>query len=420
MSRFDVQTRPSVHTPLSFARVAVGAPFHDEGHGYDVFGLHPPTLERVLEVCAPLYDRYFRVDSHGIEHVPTEGPAILVANHGGVLPVDAAMLCFDVLRKLTQRIPRAVADHFVPRLPVVSTLFARCGAVSGTRLNVARLLERGELVAIWPEGVTGPAKRFRDRYRIQAWRVGFAELAIRYRAPIVPVAILGAEESWPLAAKLGLALVRCAVPADPRVAVAAPRALSHPVRRADLYLDHAAADAERSCDRGCRRGASAECRREPARAICGSPAEECFDERDGHRLDRATRDRDRRGACSPNPTSISCSQSAAKALSPWPIRASSIASTDLTRSRDVHDLIRGAAREHDDRHGRPRRAASRCSRRRTSRSRAERRVDTRARPRLREPSDDPPLRVSQLRGGLRTTRRNDEPCRRRRSTRVRS
>ncbi len=196
---------PIVHSPMSLARLAVEATFHDEGYGYDIFGLHPPTLERTLEACAPIYDRYFRVSSRGIEHVPTDGPAILVANHGGVLPVDAAMLCFDILRKLEPpRIPRPVSDHFVPRLPLISTLFARCGAVSGSRANVARLLDRGELIAIWPEGVTGPAKRFRDRYQLQAWRVGFAELAIRHRAPVVPVAILGAEESWPLATKLRL------------------------------------------------------------------------------------------------------------------------------------------------------------------------------------------------------------------------
>jgi len=159
----------------------------------------------MLERCAPIYERYFRVASYGSEQVPAEGAAILVANHGGTLPVDAAMLCMDILRSSARkRIPRAICDHFVARLPVVGTLLSRCGTVSGTRANVAHLLERGELIAIWPEGTTGPAKRFRDRYRIQAWRVGFAELAIRYRAPIVPVAILGAEESWPLMTKLGL------------------------------------------------------------------------------------------------------------------------------------------------------------------------------------------------------------------------
>ena len=224
----------------------LSAPFHDEGYGYDVFGLHPPTLERVLAAGAPIYDHYFRVESHGIEHVPADGPVILVANHGGVLPVDAAMLWFDVLRKLApSRFPRAVADHFVPRLPIISTLFARCGSVSGTRSNVACLLERGELVAIWPEGVSGPAKRFRDRYRIQAWSVGFAELAIRYHAPVVPVAIVGAEESWPVGVKLGvrwfgapyvpLPAWPLPLPAHFHIAYGAP---------IELHRDHVAADAD--------------------------------------------------------------------------------------------------------------------------------------------------------------------------------
>jgi 1-acyl-sn-glycerol-3-phosphate acyltransferase len=188
----------------TFTRIAKQATFHDAGHGFDVFGLHPPALASAVAAGALAYERYFRVDSVGIEHVPADGPAILVSNHGGVLPVDGAMLCLDVLRRMSPpRIPRAIADHFVPRLPLISTLFARFGVVSGTRANVRHLLERGELIAIWPEGVTGPGKPFRDRYRLQSWRVGFAELAIRHRAPVIPVAILGAEESWPLAGKLG-------------------------------------------------------------------------------------------------------------------------------------------------------------------------------------------------------------------------
>ena len=183
--------------------VAPGLPFHDEGHGFDLFGLHPPTLATAVSAARPLYDRYFRVDSRGIENVPSQGPAILVANHGGMLPVDGAILCLDVVKRTDPpRIPRAIADHFVPRLPLVSTLMSRVGVVSGTRANVKHLLERGELIAIWPEGVSGPAKPFGERYKLQRWRVGFAELAIRYRAPVVPVAIIGAEESWPLALRL--------------------------------------------------------------------------------------------------------------------------------------------------------------------------------------------------------------------------
>jgi 1-acyl-sn-glycerol-3-phosphate acyltransferase len=195
--------RRSVMAATTFTRIVRRARFHDAGHGFDEFGLHPPSLASAVEVSRMLYDAYFRVDSVGASQIPASGPAILVANHGGVLPVDAAMLCLDVLRRTEPpRIPRAVSDHFVPRLPIVSTLFARLGVVSGTRANARRLLERGELLAIWPEGVTGPAKPFRDRYRLQSWRVGFAELAIRHRAPVVPVAIVGAEESWPLLGKL--------------------------------------------------------------------------------------------------------------------------------------------------------------------------------------------------------------------------
>lgn len=185
-------------------RILRDAPFHDAGYGYDVFGLHPPALASAVVAARPIYDRYFRVKSSGATRIP-DGPVILVPNHAGVLPVDGAVLSLDVLiNSRPTRIPRPIADHFIPRFPLVSTLFARLGVVSGTRANVRRLLERGELLVIFPEGVSGPAKRFRDRYLLQNWSVGFAELAIRYRASIVPVAILGAEESWPVVTKLGI------------------------------------------------------------------------------------------------------------------------------------------------------------------------------------------------------------------------
>lgn len=152
---------------------------------------------------SPIYEKYFRVDSLGIETIPSSGPAIVIANHAGVLPVDGAMLCLDIVRR-TDRIPRAITDHFVPRLPLVSTYFSRLGVVNGTRANVAALLERGELIVIFPEGTRGTGKAFRDRYQLQSWSVGFAELALRFRAPVIPAAIIGSEESWPLLGKLRL------------------------------------------------------------------------------------------------------------------------------------------------------------------------------------------------------------------------
>lgn len=177
--------------------------FHDEGYGFDAFGLHPPSVATAVRLARPLLDSYFRVESNGPEAIPREGAAILVSNHGGVLPVDGAILALDVVRS-SGRIVRPITDHFVPRLPIASTWMARLGVVSGTRANVKHLLRRGELIAIWPEGVSGPAKEFGERYRIQRWSVGFAELAIRYRAPVIPVAIVGAEESWPMLAKLAV------------------------------------------------------------------------------------------------------------------------------------------------------------------------------------------------------------------------
>jgi len=221
------------------------AAFHDEGHGFDAFGLHPSSLATAVRVGALIYERYFRVDSAGIEHVPATGPAILVANHGGMLPVDSAMVCLDVLRR-TDRVPRPIADRFVPRLPIVSTWFARLGMVSGTRANVRRLLERGELLAIWPEGVSGPAKPYGRRYQLQRWSVGFAELSIRFRAPVIPVAVVGAEESWPVAVRLrGLRMF--GTPYLPIPAVPVPLPTHYHLRYGapiELYRDREPADAD--------------------------------------------------------------------------------------------------------------------------------------------------------------------------------
>lgn len=171
----------------------------DAGHGYDAFGLHASWLALGMLVTGGLYRRWFRVESHGIEHVPKAGPAVLAANHGGMLPIDAMMVWADLVRRTEPpRVPRPVVDNFVPLLPFVSTFFTRVGAVGGSRGNVHRLLERGELVLIFPEGTTGVGKPRAQRFRLQAWRVGHAEMAIRHRAPVVPVAILGPDEQFPL------------------------------------------------------------------------------------------------------------------------------------------------------------------------------------------------------------------------------
>lgn len=176
-------------------------PIRDEGFGYDPYGMERDHVALAVALTRPLYERYFRVLSYGHEKVPRQGRVIVAANHSGTLPFDGAMLWADVVRKVG-RVPRPVADLFISHLPFVSSLYTRAGVVGGGHANVRNLLEAGEMMMIFPEGVPGIGKPFSERYQLQAWRVGHAELAIRHRAPVVPVAIVGAEEQWPQVGRL--------------------------------------------------------------------------------------------------------------------------------------------------------------------------------------------------------------------------
>jgi 1-acyl-sn-glycerol-3-phosphate acyltransferase len=170
----------------------------DAGHGWDRFGASPAGVAVALSTVRHLYDRYFRVRSYGAEHIPRAGATIVVTNHSGTLPIDGMMLWADILLHTSPpRLARAVADHFVPALPFINTLFSRAGMVPGSRGNVRVLLERGELLLLFPEGVAGIGKPPSEAYRLQRWTVGHAELAIRHRALVVPAAVIGAEEQWP-------------------------------------------------------------------------------------------------------------------------------------------------------------------------------------------------------------------------------
>lgn len=172
--------------------------FHDAGHGFDAFGMHPSFVAMGSGILRPLYERYFRVRSVGGANIPSTGPVVVAANHSGNIPIDGMMLWMDVLRATDPpRVLRAVADHFVPSLPWIGTTFARCGVVGGSRGNARALLEQGEMLLIFPEGTPGILKPWSQRYHLQEFRVGHAELAIRHGAPVVPVGVVGAEEQLP-------------------------------------------------------------------------------------------------------------------------------------------------------------------------------------------------------------------------------
>jgi len=179
----------------------------DEGHGYDLFGLHPNWIRTGVALLRFLYEKWFRVRSEGHMHIPPEKGAILASNHSGTLPFDGMMIYLDLLRHShPTRLPRAIMDHFVPMLPFIGTFFARVGVVGGSRGNFQTLLEQDELVLVFPEGEPGISKPFSKRYQLQDWRIGHVELSIRHQVPVVPVAVVGAEEQMPKIAEVPISM----------------------------------------------------------------------------------------------------------------------------------------------------------------------------------------------------------------------
>jgi len=149
-----------------------------------------------------LFDRYWRVRVRGMANVPRRGGAILIGNHSGAVPVDAVILAYALDRKDDPDSPRRVArvlyDRFVDNMPWLADIYRRAGGVPATYAHAEEMARRGELVVIFPEGIGGVAKLFSERYRLQRFATSAARLACRYRLPIVPFAIVGAEEAYPV------------------------------------------------------------------------------------------------------------------------------------------------------------------------------------------------------------------------------
>jgi 1-acyl-sn-glycerol-3-phosphate acyltransferase len=166
----------------------------------DEFGYDPEYERKVLPLFDFLYERYFRVEVHGVERVPREGRCLLVANHSGTLPFDGMMLRRAVRREHAQRREvRWLAEDGIFHFPFLGSFSNRVGAVRACQENAERLLEQNALVAVFPEGVKGIGKLFKERYRLQRFgRGGFIKLGLRTRAPVVPVAIVGGEEANPM------------------------------------------------------------------------------------------------------------------------------------------------------------------------------------------------------------------------------
>jgi 1-acyl-sn-glycerol-3-phosphate acyltransferase len=166
----------------------------------DEWGFDEGFAEAVYPFAELLYRVWWRAQVRGVEHVPAHGRALLVANHSGsIFPFDASMMSVALMKQHPlPRWPRFLVLDWAFSLPFLSAFMRRVGGVPASPHNAARLLRQDELVMVFPEGVKGTGKPFSERYRLQRFgRGGFVETALRAQAPIVPVAVVGAEEIYP-------------------------------------------------------------------------------------------------------------------------------------------------------------------------------------------------------------------------------
>jgi 1-acyl-sn-glycerol-3-phosphate acyltransferase len=191
--------------PLEFvwrrwSRIAM----RDRSDVVDEFGRDPNVSRRVAPRLDFLYRTYFRTEVQGLGHIPETGRALIVANHSGTLPYDGAMIMHAVKTEHSaHRDVRPLVEDFVFHFPYLGTLMNRIGGVRACPENAERLLEQDQLVAVFPEGIKGIGKLFAERYQLQRFgRGGFVKLALRCEAPIIPTAVVGAEEIHPMLSRI--------------------------------------------------------------------------------------------------------------------------------------------------------------------------------------------------------------------------
>jgi len=202
-ARSIAKTAGTLVSPDYFTRKLGEFGLRDRSSQVDEFGMDPVYRARLRPLFEFLFSRWWRVRIEGLDHVPERGPALLVGNHGGVIPFDAAMVSHAIeSRQPAKRRVRFMIEDWFAMLPFASPMVARAGAARAHRDNAERLLRRGHLVGAFPEGTKGSLKFYKDRYKVQRFgRGGSVRLALRTGAPIIPFAVVGSEEIYPVIAK---------------------------------------------------------------------------------------------------------------------------------------------------------------------------------------------------------------------------
>lgn len=176
-------------------------PFNE--YGYDPYGISRERLSQFLSFLKFVYNYYFGIKSFGVENVPTRGRAMIVANHSGGVPADAAMIIASAfLEKEPPRLAQGMVEKFANRLPFISKWFTEIGQVTGLPENCVNLLENERLLMVYPEGIRGVGKPYSERYELKRFGTGFMRLALETNTPIIPTAFVGGEEAHPTMFKL--------------------------------------------------------------------------------------------------------------------------------------------------------------------------------------------------------------------------
>ncbi|MHB8877442.1 MAG: lysophospholipid acyltransferase family protein [Myxococcaceae bacterium] len=171
-------------------------PFNE--YGLDPYGISKKHLVFMFEVFAAMYRHYFRVECHGVEHVPPRGRAMLVGNHSGGIALDGAMVLTSMLLELEPpRLVQAMVEKFLNRFPVASLMANRTGQFTGLPEHAIRLLEDERILMVFPEGARGTAKLYKERYSLVDFGTGFMRLALKARSPIIPFGFLGGGAAIP-------------------------------------------------------------------------------------------------------------------------------------------------------------------------------------------------------------------------------
>ncbi len=183
--------------------LAVYARLRSKVQTTDEFGMDPVLVSMLRPLFEFLYNDWWRVKCFGVKNIPVKGPAIIVANHSGMLPYDAVMLNMAVYSSHPRhRNVRFLVADFVDNFPIVSQLISRAGGVKASPENAEKLLKNGETICVFPEGISGIGKLYSERYKLQDFgRGGVIKLAQKTGVPIIPCAIIGAEEIHPIVYK---------------------------------------------------------------------------------------------------------------------------------------------------------------------------------------------------------------------------